>query len=281
MDIEIYTKTPAGIADIAVDWSLWLGGETVVSSSWSAPGLTINSQSFASGIAVVYVGGGTAGASYTLVHTITTATRTDQQAVTLRVEDVTNPSNQFSDLIYEVRGVLADRRAPYRYSDEDLLAYANDAMAVLSNIQPGLFTTVVTHRCAEGVVQRLPSASTLGISSILGLRPTTRELIERLDPYWAAADTAAPQHWMPYENDRRRFYVTPPAPYGHELQVSIAMAPERYNLSDSFPVLRTFWPAVVDYVIGMAEARDDEHVLNARAQQFMTKASSLMGGSNG
>lgn len=280
MDAVIYEKAPADTKQIAIDWTGWLGGEAALSSTWTAAGLTTASQGFSAGLATISVSGGSAG-TYTLINTVTTATRSKSEVVTLRVFNPGDAADQFSDLIAEARGVLADRRDVPRYSDEDLLGYANDALAVLANVRPELFTTVITHRCAEGVVQRLPASTTIGIASILGLRPTTRELVERFDPYWAAAEPAAPQHWIPYENDPRRFYVTPPAPYGHELDVTVAYAPERYSMTDRFPVLRTFWPAVVDYVVGMAEARDDEHVLRERAQQFMTKASSLMGGSNG
>lgn len=280
-DKWVYEKDPDAVATYQVNWTSWLAGRTPTSISWATPGLTVVATSFLAGMASISLAGGTHLSSYTVTCTVLTETDSESFSFQVRAVRTAVSQNTMAVLIEEARGVLSDRREPYRYANEDLLDYANDALAVLATIRPELFTTVIKYKCEQGVVQRLPLATTIGISSIAGLRQTTRELVERFDPDWMSAEPSTPAHWIPYEGDSRRFYLTPPAQFGHPLDVSAAYAPERYAMQDEFPVLRVFWPAVMDYVIGMAEARDDEHVLRERAQQFMTKASTLMGGTNG
>jgi hypothetical protein len=281
VDATTYEKTVGETIELTLNWAGFLGGEPAASTAWSAPGLTIVSQTTSAGIAKIRVSGGGADTTYTLVCTVSTGTRTASAQITLRVFPDVSATSFFSDLVYQARGVLGDRTTPYRYSDEDLLGYANDALLILANVRPQLFVSVLSYTCVAGAVQQLPTTTTIGLVSILGLRPTVRDLLDRLDPDWIYAESAAARHWAPCENDPHRFYVVPPASAGQVLQVSFAAAPGRYNLTDTFPVLKTFWPAVIDYVVGMAESRDDEHVVTQRAQQFLAKTASLMGGSNG
>jgi len=44
-----------------------------------------------------------------------------------------------SDVIDQVRFILQDRREPYRHSDDELLAYFNNAVAEAYRIRPDLF----------------------------------------------------------------------------------------------------------------------------------------------
>ncbi|MBS4017518.1 MAG: hypothetical protein KGZ68_04700 [Dechloromonas sp.] len=280
-DKWVYEKDPEAVATYQVNWASWLAGRTPTSIAWTSPGLTVVATSFLAGMAAISLSGGTHLSTYTVTCQVLTETDSESFSFQVRVIRNAQQQNTMAVLVEQARGVLSDRREPYRYSGDDLLGYANDALAVLATVRPELFTALIKHKCEEGVVQRLPLASTIRISSIAGLRPTTRELVERFDPDWMTAELSTPAHWIPYEGDPRRFYVTPPAQFGHPLDVSAAYAPERYAMQDEFPVLRVFWPAVMDYVVGMAEARDDEHVLRERAQQFISKAASLMGSSNG
>jgi len=41
-------------------------------------------------------------------------------------------------LVSEARGILQDRREPYRYSDDDLLNYARDAVVAAFRVRPDL-----------------------------------------------------------------------------------------------------------------------------------------------
>ena len=78
-----YIKDPQARLDYAVDWSLWLSGDTIASVAWTVPaGLTMESQSHTATVATVWLAGGEVGATYTVVCEVTTAAgRTDDRTL--------------------------------------------------------------------------------------------------------------------------------------------------------------------------------------------------------
>lgn len=88
------TKAPADVLDFTYDWNgsataggPWMAtGDTISTSTWSAPaGITIASDTETTTTSTVWLSGGTAGSSYDVVNTITTAGgRT--KTLTLRVK---------------------------------------------------------------------------------------------------------------------------------------------------------------------------------------------------
>lgn len=84
-----FVKDPSAILDYAIDWSTWLGSDTIATSTWSASaGITINSNTNTTTRATVWLSGGTAGNTYQLTNTITTAGgRTDQRTIAVEVKD--------------------------------------------------------------------------------------------------------------------------------------------------------------------------------------------------
>lgn len=84
-------KTPGEIRDYDVDWSAYLDGDTVASSTWDVPaGLSIITTANDDTSATIRVSGGTAGESYLLANTITTAAGLAYE--TSRVLDVVEES---------------------------------------------------------------------------------------------------------------------------------------------------------------------------------------------
>lgn len=79
-------KDPSAVLDYQFDWSAWLDDDTIATSTWTVPtGLTKASESNTTTTATVWLSGGTAGASYTLVNRIVTAGgRTDERTLTVR-----------------------------------------------------------------------------------------------------------------------------------------------------------------------------------------------------
>lgn len=79
-----FVKDVLATLDYAIDWGAWLNGDTIASSTWTLSGpdaaLTIVSSSIApsastgaaSSQAVVWLSGGTLGATYELTNRITT-----------------------------------------------------------------------------------------------------------------------------------------------------------------------------------------------------------------
>jgi len=89
MSVRRFTKDPAAALDFHVDWSAWLGDDTISSSAWAVPsGLTELSASFAATSATVWLAGGAAGTRYTVSNTIgTVGGRTDRRSIVIAVDD--------------------------------------------------------------------------------------------------------------------------------------------------------------------------------------------------
>ncbi len=84
-----FEKDPAAVLDYQVDWSRWLGADTLATSTWTVPtGLTQAGASNSSTTATIWLSGGTAGVTYTLVNHITTAGgRAEDRAVYIVVKE--------------------------------------------------------------------------------------------------------------------------------------------------------------------------------------------------
>lgn len=81
------TKDPDAVLDYEINWTAWLNGDTISSSSWTVPaGLTKDSDSFTDTVTKIWLSGGTDSETYTLTNRITTSGgRTDDRSVTLSV----------------------------------------------------------------------------------------------------------------------------------------------------------------------------------------------------
>jgi len=83
------TKDPSANLDYVVDWTSWLGADTIATSTWTVTtGATLGSTSYTTTTATAWLTGGTAGRTYTLTNQITTAGgRTDQRSFLIHVLD--------------------------------------------------------------------------------------------------------------------------------------------------------------------------------------------------
>jgi hypothetical protein len=69
-----FIKDPDKAEDFVIDWSEYLGSDTIATSTWTVPsGITKQSSSFTTTKVTIWLSGGTDGAYYELVDTITTA----------------------------------------------------------------------------------------------------------------------------------------------------------------------------------------------------------------
>ena len=87
--MKLFRKDPSAILDYSIDWSLWLNGDTIATSSWTVPtGLTKVSDTKNDSSTTVWLSGGTLGQTYTVTNRITTANgRTDERSIIIKVED--------------------------------------------------------------------------------------------------------------------------------------------------------------------------------------------------
>jgi len=72
-----YYAPPKGAADVldySIDWSKWLAGDTIDTSTWTyASGITGGAESKTSTVVTTWLAGGTAGQTYAILNKITTA----------------------------------------------------------------------------------------------------------------------------------------------------------------------------------------------------------------
>jgi len=82
-----FNKDPQATLDYQIDWSEWLGVDTINGSTWSVPtGLTSSSSSYTTTTTTVWLASGTVGTTYSVVNTITTVGgRTEQRTLSITI----------------------------------------------------------------------------------------------------------------------------------------------------------------------------------------------------
>lgn len=86
----IFLKDPDAVLDYGFNWTDWLDPlETITTHTVTVPaGVTLDSHAEDDGLVTAWISGGTAGVAYTVGCLVTTsAGRTDERSITIRVED--------------------------------------------------------------------------------------------------------------------------------------------------------------------------------------------------
>lgn len=90
MGENTFEKDPNAVLDYTVDWEDWLGSDTIATSTWPVvpAGITEDSTSNTTTEATIWLSGGTAGVTYTLVNRIVTVgLRTDDRTIYITVKE--------------------------------------------------------------------------------------------------------------------------------------------------------------------------------------------------
>jgi len=190
---------------------------------------------------------------------------------------------KISAAIAIARTVLNDTEATYRYSDADLLEYGNGCLRSLPNIKPDWLYTRADLTCVPGAKQSLSFDNAHALVRVIGIKGGAaltqfdRAALDAFMPTWSSATDAAAQQWAPGDNPVS-FYVYPPSANGQILEALYVKVPGPYTADEDTGLPDTITEAVADYIVGMAEARDDEHVLSGRSTQFINQFAARLGG---
>lgn len=86
---NVFHKDPEAVLDYSIDWTAWLDGDTISVSAWTVPaGITQDSASASTTGTTIWLSGGAAGETYTLVNHITTAAgREDDRTIRIKVRE--------------------------------------------------------------------------------------------------------------------------------------------------------------------------------------------------
>lgn len=182
------------------------------------------------------------------------------------------------------RGILNDPSA-VTYSNSRLLSYANDALDAILTLAPQWFHTRAVLACVAGTTEQTLSFANahalVTVERVTGgnaVTPCDRMTMDRYNPAWISDAAAATVNWMPSLSSPVAFSIYPPAPVAQSLDVIYVRTPTEYAASADTGLPDTLTPAIADYIVSMAMAADDEHVLTQRATQFMNAFTAYFGG---
>lgn len=189
------------------------------------------------------------------------------------------------DAINIARPIIGDAIAPsYRYSDERLTQYGNDALDMIALAKPHLFSEIGEVECVAGLaVQKFPASSSNGLLDILYVKDGNvvthmdAKSMNRHTPGWMTMTAAAAKHWDKFGEDPNRFLVYPPAPAGQVLVCLYSAVPKEYGIDEDINIPPSYIPIIANYIIAMAESANDPSINSGRAAQFMQTFSGQIG----
>ncbi|MFZ6813537.1 DUF6682 family protein [Undibacterium sp. Rencai35W] len=179
-----------------------------------------------------------------------------------------------SNIITKARSLLNDTNSTtgYRQSDAELIGWLNDAFNVLLNINPALFAKNAMHTCVAGYVQTVDINRAVGFLEVVGIPEGDRVTLTLFRPNWIYDPQGATVNWMPEPSEPLRFDLYPPAQAGAQLPIRYIAAPVPFTtLADIVPISENYEAMLVEYVVGRAEVKDDEHTNSQRATQLMDR----------
>ena len=88
MNIATYTKEPTSVTEYEIDWSVWLNGRTIVTSTWTVEaGITEDSESNTTTVASIVLSGGTWGESYIATnHIVASDSEEEENSITIKIQ---------------------------------------------------------------------------------------------------------------------------------------------------------------------------------------------------
>lgn len=180
------------------------------------------------------------------------------------------------DVIDEARILLQDSNtALQRFSDAQLLGFANQTLKRIAVLRPDLFAYVGSIPCTAGtVIQSMPTDSIrlMEIFSVSGgasVRETNRQVLDETYPAWVSDTAGACVNWMRHPRNSNKFFIYPKAPADQVLIGEYAKAPQDYDDATTVELLPdAYYPTVLDGVVFLAESIDNEHVNSGRAALF-------------
>lgn len=87
--MKTFWKDPDSVLDYVIDWSDWLDGDTISTSSWSVDsGITLESDTNTTTTATAWLSGGTVGETYQCRNRIVTAGgRTVDRSIAVSIKE--------------------------------------------------------------------------------------------------------------------------------------------------------------------------------------------------
>lgn len=179
-----------------------------------------------------------------------------------------------STVLNKARKLLNDANSliEYRNTDSELIGHLNDALSMLANVKPGLFAVTADYTCVAGYKQVIEFARAIQLLEVVGIPECERTSLAQFSPGWMSGSSGPTLNWIRSPAEPLRFDVYPPAAVDAVLPVLYSQSPAPLAATtDVIQLSENYEPALVDFIVGRAEMKDDEHVNSTRAAQMMTR----------
>ena len=189
-----------------------------------------------------------------------------------------------SEIIAEVRRLIQDTRATYRYSDTVMLGWVNMTLRRTAVLRPDLFGVIGDIPTTANTVLQSTPADSLRLIEIFQVKngdavtESRRETLDQMYPNWVNEAAGTPVNFMRHVRNPNKFFVYPRPTSGIVLVGEYAQTPPNYGLNDTILLLpEAFFPVMVDGVVFLGESVDDEHVNSGRAKLFQDSYTQALG----
>jgi hypothetical protein len=176
------------------------------------------------------------------------------------------------DIINKARIDLMDKASPYRWPDADMIGYLNEGMKLVAILKTS--ASLVTNQVAlsAGTRQELPSGGLVPVrfgpnissGNVIGKVPAVvgPGVLDGMIPDWNAHPANATVKFAVFSPDiPKAFWVYPPQPVStaQKLEITYSALPAKVTATtDNIPLADEYEPALIDYVLYRAFAKDSE-----------------------
>jgi hypothetical protein len=178
------------------------------------------------------------------------------------------------DVITAARVAIQDTRvATLRYSDSDMLTFVNQTLTRMAVLRPDLFSVIAEWALVpETVLQSCPpdSQRLVEIFNVVGenaVQEVSRDVFDQNYPSWINDGPGTPVNFMRHIRNPNKFFVYPRPSTCCTVLGEYIQIPPSYALEEEIQVLpASYFAALVDGTVYVAESIDNEHVNSGRAK---------------
>lgn len=179
-----------------------------------------------------------------------------------------------NEVITEVRRLIADNRAPYRYSDSILLGMVNQALKRMAVVRPDLFSYAGEITTTAGTtLQTLPSDAVrlveiFQVKDGNAVTEADRRTLDRMYPEWPSETAGDPINFMRHPRNPNKYFLYPKPAEDVILIGEYIQTPEDYDIDEEIGIPEGYFTPLVDCTVFLSQSVDDEHVNSGRAKLF-------------
>ncbi len=206
---------------------------------------------------------------------------------------------QVGKVIEQVRNIIQDTGDSPRYPDDMLVGYVNMAVQSIAVARPDLFARLEWVDCEPGNVAVTAPTGSIRVIEVNHTRtgnegsyeygPVLTEVdvkqLNTSDPHWRDTSRASacptPTQYARNIRNPNIVFIVPGVPAGGarqvELEYALSPAPAEDKEGEIKLLPEAYFPIVVDGVVFLVEAMEDEAVNSRRAEVFLNKFNAALG----